>query len=118
VRGVWQAVRGSRALSFAYHAPLEPTAGDLGLWTFAPWLPVHNPARVAPRFSRREKRAPKVEPAPKGDSLIGSTTDRAKSVATAASTALPPAVSTSMPAAEASGWFDATTAPDAITSRL
>ena len=58
------------------------------------------------------------KPAPKGETIIGSTTDRANSVATAASTALPPALSTSIPAAEASGWLDATTAPEAITSRL
>src|SRR5471032_2654042 len=40
--------------------------------------------------------------------IIGSTTVRANWVATAASTALPPPASISMPAAEASGWFDAT----------
>jgi hypothetical protein len=58
------------------------------------------------------------KPAPKGETIIGSTTDRANSVATAASTAFPPELSTSMPAAEASGWFEATTPPEAMTSRL
>jgi len=59
------------------------------------------------------------KPAPNGETIIGSTTDRANSVATAASSALPHLrLSTSMPAAEASGWFDATTPLEAITSRL
>ena len=40
--------------------------------------------------------------------IIGSTTVRANWVATAASTALPPAASISMPAAEASGWLETT----------
>ncbi len=50
--------------------------------------------------------------------IIGSTTVRANAVATAASTALPPRASVSIPAADASGWFEATTTSDATTSRL
>src|SRR5476649_1993947 len=45
---------------------------------------------------------------PISPTIIGSTTVSANWVATAASTALPPPASISMPAAEASGWFDAT----------
>ena len=48
--------------------------------------------------------------------IIGSTTVSAKSVATAASTALPPRASISIPALLASGWFDVTTPRDATTS--
>jgi hypothetical protein len=42
-------------------------------------------------------------PPPSGPTIIGSTTESAKSAATAASKALPPASSISAPAAEASG---------------
>jgi hypothetical protein len=43
------------------------------------------------------------KPAPNGETIIGSTTERAKRVATAASTALPPSARISAPATDASG---------------
>ena len=46
-----------------------------------------------------------AKPPPKMPTIIGSTTVSVNSVATAASTALPPAASISAPAAEASGWL-------------
>ena len=49
--------------------------------------------------------------------IIGSTTVSANWAATAASMALPPAASISMPAAEASGWF-VTTMPLRAVRRL
>ena len=49
--------------------------------------------------------------------IIGSTTVSANCAATAASTALPPAASISMPAAEPSGWL-VTTMPLAAVRRL
>src|SRR5436853_5692017 len=57
-------------------------------------------------------------PAPKIETIIGSTTVSANAVAIAASKALPPRASISTPAAEASGWFDATTASEATSSRF
>src|SRR5262245_54999466 len=60
----------------------------------------------------------RMKPAPKIETIIGSTTVRAKAVATAASKALPPRANISSPASEASGWFAATTASLAITSCL
>src|SRR5215472_3122045 len=57
-------------------------------------------------------------PAPKGDTIIGSTTERENSMATAASTALPPAASTCAPVAVAIGWFETTIAFDATTGPL
>src|SRR5215469_16696434 len=57
-------------------------------------------------------------PAPKGDTIIGSTTERENSMATAASTALPPAASTCAPVAVAMGWFETTIAFDATTGPL
>src|SRR5438045_255841 len=57
-------------------------------------------------------------PAPKMLTIIGSTTVKAKAVAIAASTALPPRANVSNPAAEASGWLAATTTRDATTSSL
>ena len=62
-------------------------------------------ARCRPSASRRW-----VCPAPKMLTIIGSTTVRANSAATAASTALPPAASISTPAADPRGWL-ATTMP-------
>jgi hypothetical protein len=50
--------------------------------------------------------------------IIGSTTDAAKAVATAASATVPPAESICSPAAAAIGWFAETTAWDAITGCL
>ena len=44
-------------------------------------------------------------PPPKMPTIIGSTTESVKKPAMAASTALPPAVSISAPAAEANGWL-------------
>ncbi len=49
-----------------------------------------------------------MNPAPKIVVIIGSTTESANIVAIAASTALPPWTSISVPANEASGWFDVT----------
>ena len=50
--------------------------------------------------------------------IIGSTTVRANSDATAASTALPPAASISAPAADASGWLVTTIPRAAFTGRF
>src|SRR5438876_12417437 len=59
-----------------------------------------------------------MKPAPKIETIIGSTTVSAKSVAIMASTALPPRTNISVPASEARGWFEATTPLAAATSRL
>src|SRR6185503_11690555 len=50
--------------------------------------------------------------------IIGSTTVSANSAATAASTALPPAASISVPAAEASGWLVTTMPRAALAGRF
>jgi len=47
---------------------------------------------------------------------FGSATAMAKAAATAASTALPPALRISAPAREARGWAEATIPPAAVTS--
>src|SRR6187401_1953837 len=49
-----------------------------------------------------------TKPAPKMVTIIGSTTVRANIVAIAASTALPPFTSISVPASEARGWLEVT----------
>jgi hypothetical protein len=58
------------------------------------------------------------KPAPKIPTIIGSTTVKAKAVATAASTALPPLANISAPAREAMGWFAEIIPPEAAASCL
>jgi hypothetical protein len=50
--------------------------------------------------------------------IIGSTTDNANIVATAASMAFPPSTSISVPANDASGWFEVTIPRLAVASCL
>ena len=58
--------------------------------------------------SRSRARETSISPIPAALDMKGSTTLRVEATATAASTALPPSMSTRMPAIEASGWAEAT----------
>ncbi len=59
-----------------------------------------------------------MRPPPAGPTIMGSTTERAKRAAMAASMALPPARSIWAPAAEARGWLVTTMPREPVAGRF